>query len=242
VIVAINHESKDGLVGEPSVGYDEIAPFGQAPKDFRRRGSLCSHPKGNTKKACPRGNNDHLNYDPNAEDLGLDWRYSRGLGLTQQTLFPAVGEKAAQAQPFRRWCKPGVPSREYAGRCFTARDLVDPELGILAGVLRIKAGGATAGQSPNPAKFWRDWGGGGSGKVETAEYAKRVKDTRSCNPQGIRTSFLGATRCRGDAPVSLKECLAASAARVKEGKLGYRCKVPCPNYMRYPVKQQDLKP
>ena len=185
-------------------------------------------------------NNDHLNFNASAEDLNLDWRYSRGLGVPQQTLFPAASDQIAAVQPFRRWCKAGVPSREYGGECFTARDLVSPEGGILSGVLRAKKGGATAGRSPDPMTFWRDWGGGHGSAAEQKEYGLRSADVRACSEKNVAASFLGASRCRGDAPLSRKQCVKESADRVKQGLLGYRCDVQCPDFARMPVKQREL--
>jgi hypothetical protein len=94
---------------------------------------------GNTSKAtCALGEKALINDDPikfskslnvNDPDLGLDWRFSHGIGLTQTTIFP------------NKLCKNTSGKHCYpaGGREFTARELLSADNALEATGLQWKS-------------------------------------------------------------------------------------------------------
>ncbi|MCU0680146.1 MAG: pilin [Planctomycetes bacterium] len=69
--------------------------------------------------------------DATKPDLGLDWRFSHGIGLTQITIFP-------EGHNYFVGKKDGVPIAKVNGKQYSAKDLFDPETSLQATVDLLK--------------------------------------------------------------------------------------------------------
>ncbi len=263
-VVIINNESWAALPN--AVGYDENAPNGIPRLPFLRSGKY-SYPKdGSNGFSPPPGippecgkaalkaqgysddaivdiidkcdtarnskiyNNDAQNFDPTKDDLGLTWgAYSRGVGLMQTTIF---GKSS--------WCQGSTPSAKIGTECFTAGQLVNPEVNIRAGLLEVKAN-----MNLGLEGMYKAWN-------QSKAYNQRlVAQTQSCMTSGRNPlEFMKSTNiCRGDVPLSKSGCK-EEAARRKEAnktaapddiKASVNCDVGCYD-PRYPVKQSMIAP
>lgn len=87
--------------------------------------------------------NDDSTIQKNREDLGLDWRFSHGIGLTQTTIFPEnfnwkskeyiawIKENQEEAWEKRTRYKPFINS---LGKSYTPQELLDPQKNLEAGL------------------------------------------------------------------------------------------------------------
>ncbi len=184
-------------------------------------------------------NNDDTGLDPARDDLGLDWSYSRGIGLTQATIF---GKS--------QWCAGGVPSLKITRKgntsCYTVKQLFNPYENLKAGISILQGCGA----KPN-SNYGAVWGCYAGGQSDNS--SGRAGATAACiqrfgqNPLG---AMKGATICRGDLPLSRTACRAkvaeiqaANAALPKEQKDQAQslpqCEIGCFD-SRYPIKQSQI--
>ncbi|MDQ7814602.1 MAG: pilin [Patescibacteria group bacterium] len=131
----------------------------------------------NCKASAPR--NDDVP-DPSKTDLGLDWRFSHGIGPGQTTLFS-------------KSCNKDIPSKSFGGICFTAQQLNEPYAGIWTSLVILKEAGA--GDPGDVDRAWAGYAGSAS-----AQSAARAAMTRSCNPKNpiMTLKSDGFTICRGD--------------------------------------------
>jgi hypothetical protein len=263
MVVTLNHESWDGLPN--AVGFDEDAPSGIPRLPFLRSGKL-SYPKdGSAGFSVPKippecnaknlksqnktdseiasilalcdaaknsriTNNDIKNFDPTQEDLGFTgWKnaYSRGIGLMQITIFKSS------------YCQAGVPSKKYAGICYTARDFLDPYISLKAGALQLKSG-----YNKGIATMFKEWN-------QKADYNRMLtKETEACIQSGNDPMIYmsSPTICRGDFfPFSRSACreeakrIAAmnKAAPPNQRKPSIRCEVGCFD-PRYPLNNSQI--
>jgi len=261
-VVGFNWESKDGMPN--SIGYDELAPN----NSVQTKNGICSFPKGGTAKCGGKQNNDYLNLDGTKEDLGLDWRYSRGLGMLQVTIFPKSKSNAGLKGQTAYWCNENTPSimlPPNGGSCFTARDLMSPTKSIEAGIILLKMKIGSGGG--DIYKVWNNWGGPALSlpcaddntlcKRNDAIYAARTEEVKKCldvtkapNAPVLVNFMRGATRCRGDAPLSVKACKAENE-RIAQNNRNlppdqqqppYSCNAGCSPSQNYPIKSSQLLP
>ena len=132
------------------------------------------------------GNDDDMP-DPNKDDLGLDWRFSHGVGPGQATVFPGG------------WCKKGVPSVKVAGLCFTLKQLYTPYGGLWTSLAITKKAGASTNPDPGAInRIWAVFAGAASGQSQM-----RTMATIGCmqsNPGNpiLSLKSSGLSICRGD--------------------------------------------
>ena len=71
--------------------------------------------------------------DVKKPDLGLDWRFSHGIGLTQITIFP-------NHTPWSSYyiTKSGIPAAKVNGNLYSPKELFDPQTSLLAAADLIK--------------------------------------------------------------------------------------------------------
>jgi hypothetical protein len=263
MVITLNHESWDGLPN--AVGFDEDAPSGIPRLPFLRSGKY-SYPKdGSNGFAVPKippecnaknlksqnksdseitsilaqcdaaknsriTNNDIKNFDPTQEDLGFaGWKsaYSRGIGLMQITIFKSS------------YCQAGVPSKKYAGICYTARDFLDPYISLKAGALQLKSG-----FNKGIATMYKEWN-------QKSDYNQLLtKETEACIQSGANPmSFMNSpTICRGDfSPFSRSACKEEvkriaefnKTAPPNQRKPSIRCDIGCFD-PRYPLNNSQI--
>ncbi len=140
----------------------------------------------NCSKAAPR-NDDH--FDASQPQLGLDWRFSHGIGGGQTTVF----------QP-GTWCEGGIPSVKIAGICFNAPQLLSVYGSIWSTMMIVKAnvGNANPSLPSTISRVWAHFAGQASGQS-----AQRAAMTLKCikdNPENpiITIKKQALSICRGD--------------------------------------------
>ncbi len=141
--------------------------------------------------------------DPTKPDLGLDWRFTHGIGPVQFTLAGGRGK----SNPTK--CIDSLPDKP----CFTAQDLFDPEKGLLAGILLIKAilGKTDPSQFMNQDTAKRVWYAyAGTAQNQNSPNANaRTAQTIGCDNDHPLASIINKqfTICRGDAPFDRGDCV-----------------------------------
>ncbi len=146
------------------------------------------------------GRNNDRPIDPSKPDLGLDWRFSHGIGPGQATIF-------------KNWCQKDQPSVSIKGVCFTVKQLVDPYGGLYAMLWILKSDGA--GNPGDPNKVWAAYAGSAS-----AQSSARAAATTACNPKNPIMSLKANafTICRGDYGLDRSACQDISDQREKNNK------------------------
>lgn len=118
--------------------------------------------------------NQNKNSITNTPGLGVDWRFSKGLGLTQITLFPPEYN-----QPGYKTNPPGLEKKDRYPTLngLTPRDLLDPEKNLKAGAQIWKQSWIACDKD-----IYGSWVGygGGPGKCNTTnEFLKKEATTRT---------------------------------------------------------------
>jgi hypothetical protein len=115
--------------------------------------------------------------DPSKPGLGLDWRFSKGGGLMQKTLFPDGYKSEAWYQGVKEngiyWNKRTTPFPGFEA-------LINPERNIQLGIDLLKSGIATCGSIE---KAYRQYGSGscsGSGQLLNDSVAKKMREYQVC--------------------------------------------------------------
>jgi hypothetical protein len=207
LVIGINHESWLALPN--SIGHDENPtgrPLGNQGEMYPGRIAFLKNKTTFKGKPIPEGSQDPNDdrVDMSREDLGLDPRYSHGIGLMQFTV------------------------KSICGKSWSRRDLLTPYVGILAGAEHIKCNltkqnALETQQYPGTiAMIWTLWGGCYSGGIagkcppfnKTSTIVPntkggRTKPTYSCMKSGNPLSFIEPsffTICRGDLPLDKDAC------------------------------------
>jgi lysophospholipase L1-like esterase len=124
--------------------------------------------------------NDDKKIAPSEDGLGLDWRFSHGIGLFQITIIPDGVKAKPPTAP--AWAKNKAPKRTIKGVTYTAKDLLDVDKNTQAMFDLFNSGVVSCG---NLEDAFRIWNGGrcktkDSGSAANAYAASAIKIYNSC--------------------------------------------------------------
>jgi len=137
VMIDMESGGRANVIGHDENARNEAAKKGKVParREFLKSGKTFKGVSFSPMASAPYDSTQKNDDTPvcDKEDLCLDWRWSHGIGLSQFTISGTVASTA-----LGKWCKSGVPSRAFGGKCYTAKELFDPKVSLGIGADMLK--------------------------------------------------------------------------------------------------------